>query len=118
MDEYVVNGPFTRYQTNDPLNTEKQSCLDLAIISEGLQKYIEVLEIDKHLRFTPGYSNGKKIKYSDHFGMKIVFKDIPLKDTDVKITKKREPICNLNKKGGWEKYFHLTDKNTILICGS
>ena len=36
MKEIVVNGPFTRYKTNDPLNTEKQSCLDLVIVSRDL----------------------------------------------------------------------------------
>ena len=34
--EKTVNGPYTRYETNDPMNDEKKSALDLVIVSKNL----------------------------------------------------------------------------------
>ena len=109
----VVNGPFTRYEPNDVDNMSKRSCLDLVIASSNLMKYVKELKIDKDFSFTPGYSTGTGMKYTDHFGMLLTFEGIPMKD-EVGGLEKKEPIWNVNKPGGWEKYFNLTNENRIL----
>ena len=73
----VVGGPFTRF---DPGNPDRKSCLDLAIVSKELSKYVYKLTIDKHLAFTPGRPiSKKKIIYSDHRSSILEFRNIPLK---------------------------------------
>ena len=73
--------------------------------------------IDKELKFTPGYSNGKDIKYTDHFSMLISFKGIPLKGRQINVIHK-ESIWNTKKEGGWKKYLMKTNDNKVFkrIC--
>ena len=113
-DEYVLvnatdkveNGPFTRYEPNDVNNKEKMSCLDLVIVSKMLMKYVKVLKIDSDFSFTPGYSTGKEIKYTDHFGMLLKFEGLPMKVNN-NVNGKGEPIWNVNKSGRLECVFQL-----------
>ena len=106
----TVGGPFTRYTPNCIGDPVKSSCLDLCIISRDLEKYLDVMVIDKELKFTPGYSNGSEIKYTDHYSLFISFKGIPLKSNKKSIMK-RESTWNTRKKVGWEKYFKKTEFN-------
>ena len=72
--ELAVGGPFTRYEPNDEKNEDKKSCLDLVIVSVELMVYLKSIQIDKNLRFTPGYSVGSMMKYTDHYGILLEFK--------------------------------------------
>ena len=47
----VENNPFTRFEPNHYNNKEKRSCLDLAIASRGLSKYLSKFIIDESLNF-------------------------------------------------------------------
>ena len=51
--EKVKGGPFTREEPSDPRNELKKSCLDIVIMSEQLQKYVDKVVIDKDRKFTP-----------------------------------------------------------------
>ena len=107
-------GPFTRYDPSDAKSEDKKSLLDLVIISKGLERYLEEMVIDKDLLWTPFSCNASaKTKYSDHYSILTVFKNIPIKEEKIK-NGARETFWNTNKKGGWEKYFKYTDRNDIL----
>ena len=88
----VVNGPYTRYDPSDPENEEKKSALDLVIVSRELFKYIGKVEIDKHLKWTPGRPYKNKMKFSDHYAMLVEFLNIPERKDLKKITKKNNPV--------------------------
>merc|ERR1711954_307869 len=49
----VVNGPFTRYDPSHPNDEEKKSVLDIVIVSRELVRFVDKLEIDKDLQWTP-----------------------------------------------------------------
>ena len=105
-------GPFTRY---DPAKPENKTCLDLVIIPRDLLKYVQSLEIDKRLLFTPGRPVSKnKITYSDHFSLEIIFKNLPLKSN---LAKRGQAFSmwNTNKVGGWEVYKMITENNKKLL---
>jgi len=107
-------GPFTRIDPSDPEDDEKKSCLDIAIVSEGLVQYFEELVIDRERTFTPAHSlNKNKLTYSDHYAMKIKFNKIPLKEDPVK-RKPKVVLWNTNKKDGWKRYKELTEKSEKL----
>ena len=111
----VVNGPFTRYDPSDPKCKNKKSCLDLAIISKDLLKYLVKLVVDNNLKLTPCRPLSKsKVVYPDHYSLILSFKDIPLKANQIKITPKFT-IWNTNKTGGWESYKDLTENNAKLM---
>ena len=112
--EKVQGGPFTRYEPNDFNCREKRSCLDLAIVSRDLSKFIDKVVIDDKLEFTPGYSNGKTMKYSDHFSLLIKFKGIPLRSGRVNINHE-DARWNTRKTGGWDRYFSETNINKNLM---
>ena len=57
-------GLVTRISKAEP---NKSSALDLAIASSGLFEYVEKLDIESELKFTPGRNDGNNnMKYSDH----------------------------------------------------
>ena len=62
--EKCTGGPFTRV---DPSNPSLKSCLDLCIISKGLEKYFVQMIIDEKRLFTPHRAIRSKLTYSDHF---------------------------------------------------
>ena len=114
QSEKTEGGPFTRYDPSDPKADEKKSLLDLVIISKSLEKYLDKMVVDKDLLFTPFHSNSKaKLTYPDHYSLLTVFKNIPMKVNRIK-NGIRETFWNLNKKGGWKRYFEETDKNKVL----
>ena len=106
------NGPFTRYEKNDPNNNNKKSALDLVIISKEIEQYVVELNIDKDLNWTPAQSHKGKLKHSDHYSLLVTF-DIPMFNTKYKPTKKNV-IWNTNKRDGWEKYKEITENNKEL----
>ena len=83
------------------------------IASKKLAEYFDKFIIDEERNFTPGFSDGKTIKYSDHFSILIKFKDIPLKN---KRTNKIHQVSRWNtaKPGGWLKFLTLTNDNINL----
>ena len=110
----VVGGPFTRYDPSDPKCEIKKSCLDLAIISKELLKYVHKMTIDKNLKITPCRPISKtKMVYPDHFSFLLTFKNLPLK-INVKNCVPKYTLWNTNKEGGWEKYTALTEENIKL----
>ena len=46
-------GPFTRYDPSKPIIREHMSCLDYVIISKALEPFIESLEIDSTMKYSP-----------------------------------------------------------------
>ena len=53
LDEVTSGGPFTRYDVGDPNNDAKKSLLDVVIASKALVPYIQKLDIDSKLKWTP-----------------------------------------------------------------
>ena len=49
----AVGGPFTRYDPSCPMKTENMSCLDLVLASSKLEQFIEKIEIDREIKFSP-----------------------------------------------------------------
>ena len=52
----VEGGPFTRFDRSEPTNNSKKSLLDLVVVSSNLVQYIDKLEIDQNLNWTPSRS--------------------------------------------------------------
>ena len=106
------NGPFTRFETNDPGNDEKKSVLDLVIVSKEIEKYITELVIDKNLNWTPARNQKGKLKHTDHFSLFLTL-NIPMLNNKNRPTKK-QIIWNTKKHNGWEKYKEITENNKEL----
>ena len=53
------------------------------------------------------------MKYSDHYAVLLVFKDIP-KIKEKKIAEKKHIVWNTNRKDSWDKYFRFSNENTLL----
>ena len=107
----VKGGPFTRYNPANPSDDEHKSCIDLIIINKELAKYVDEVVIDKELKFTPGRPlPGKRLCHTDHYGMLLILKNIPLASQKNTLPKKYK-IWNLKKEGGWQHYTELSEKN-------
>ena len=107
----VVGGPFTRF---DLANPDRKACLDLAIVSTELSKYVYKLTIDKHLAVIPGRPiRKKKIIYSKHHSSILEFRNIPLKIKANSVGVKFS-MWNTNKVGGWEVFKDMTENNEKL----
>ena len=86
-DRYVLvnatdklsGGIFTRYDKSDPSNDSKKSLLDLIIVSKNLMKYVDRLEVDNMLQWTPFRVLKDQKKYSDHYALHLVLKSIPIR---------------------------------------
>ena len=86
-------GPFTRYDPGDPDMDEKKSAIDFIIVSKELHEFIEDMEIDSKLKWTPCRPISKnKVRFSDHYAIKIVFKNLLMKKKVT--TKKRRATSN------------------------
>ena len=113
--KYVVGGPFTRYDPSDPHNNDKKSVLELCIVSKELLIYVDTLTIDKERNFTPFRPIGKsKRTYTDHYSLRLLFKNIPLKPVNP-VAAKKVIRWNTNKEGGWKTYTEMTSNNARLI---
>ena len=88
--------PFTRYNNRDPDNKDEKSVLDLAIVSGNLFKYVEKLEVNKELKWTPSQTSKGSLKYTDNYALKIVFKGLPKVKDIVTINKKES--CGIHEK--------------------
>ena len=110
--EKCVGGPFTRV---DPADPSIMSCLDLVLISTVLYDFIVTLKIDKEKIMTPHRSVGKnkKLVYTDHFTLLLMFKNIPINPKRKSIVEK-QTVWNTNKPAGWDTYKELTDDNDDL----
>ena len=89
-----------------------ESCLDRAIISKELSKYVYKLLIDKNLQYTA--FNPTKIKpiFPDHYGLFLIFKNIPLKSGAS--WGKKSTKWNTRKEGSWKTYYESTAFNDKL----
>ena len=107
----VEGGPFTREEPSDPT---KKSCLDVIIMSEQLEKYVEKVIIDKDRKFTPcSISKNGRITYPDHFAIMILMKNIPMKKEKT-VRPPKVIMWNTNKPGGWKRYYEETNANEVL----
>ena len=98
----------------DPADPTKKSCLDLIIMSEQLEKYVEKVIIDKERKFTPcSISKNGKITYPDHYAIMVWMKNIPMK-IEKTVKPPKVLMWNLNKPGGWKKYYEETNKKVVL----
>ena len=111
--ECVTGGPFTRYDINDPDNENKKSLLDYVIVSADLVKYIDKLEIDNKLEWTPCKSVKGKLKFPDHYAILLRLKDVPILKKH-HIPSNKETIWNTKKKDGWVNYRNKTENNEQL----
>ena len=67
----------------------------------------------KVIRYTPFRASKGRHVYPDHYAFQVVFKNIPTVQKD-QSNNDKVTQWNLNKEGGWEKYFNLTDRNKKL----
>ena len=110
--EKVIGGPWTR---EDPANPDSKSVLDLVIVSKGLEKYVQTMEIDSKRSFTPfKQKNGSSLSFPDHYALSVMFKGIPLKIVNNNLTKKKFTRWNTNKVNRWKRYNELTSNNSKL----
>ena len=88
---------------------------ELCIISKELLEYVESLTIDKDRLFTRFRPTSKKQRtYSDHYSLKMNFKNIPLKPA--KPVGGRKLIrWNTKKDGDWEAYNKMAANNDNLM---
>ena len=110
----VKGGPFTRYDPGDPNNNSKKSVLDLVIVSSELENYVESLEIDKDMYFTPSRPISKGLRHSDHYALLFVLRNLPANQR-TQCVAKSVVRWNTNKPGGWERYFVLANESKKLI---
>ena len=96
-------GPFTHYSPSEPQNNEKKSLLDYVIVSPGLVQYINKLEIDNSLNWTPCKSINGILKFPDHYALHLEFKNIPMRNTDF-LPGRKKTVWNTKKRNGWEQY--------------
>ena len=112
--EKATGGPFTRYEPCDPNNNSRKSVLDLVIVSSELETYIESLQIDKNMFFTPSRPVHKALRHSDHYALLFVLRNLPANQC-TKIHSENVVRWNTNKPGGWEKYYELTSDSIKLL---
>ena len=67
-------GPWTWVDRSNP---SVKSCLDIGIISAGLQSFVKSFQVDKEQKFTPRRlrktKKGVVSTYSDHFSLEVQF---------------------------------------------
>ena len=80
-------------------------------------EYIDKLEIDIDLKWTPCRSKNGVLKYPDHYALLLAFKDIPMFKAKP-IPCKKEIVWNTKKKEGWKKFKEKTENNKMLIKAS
>ena len=84
--DIVSGGPWT---WTDRQDSDKKSCLDLAIMSSSLIPFINKVEVDKDKKFTPRRVIKRKQTITsiltDHFSLIIEMKGIPKKLENDKI---------------------------------
>ena len=98
---FVKGGPFTR---KDPASN-KESCLDLFIISSELRSYVRNLLVDSNREQTVSRAVRKGSKhehiYSDHYTCILTLDNLP----GVRERKEeKQVVWNLAKEGGWDQY--------------
>ena len=105
--DIVTGGPWT---WTDRKDNNRKSCLDLAIMSSSLLPYLDKMEVDKEMNFTPRRVLKRKKNivtiFSDHFSLKILLKGIPRR----KETDENKTVWNLGKPNGWEVYKASTNE--------
>ena len=74
----------------------------MIIVSKDLLKYIERLEVDSELQWTPFRIVKGEKKYPDHYALHAVFKTIPVKQKSFSSNKK-QIIWNTRNKMGWDR---------------
>ena len=81
--EKARGGPFTRFSPSEPNNTERKSCLDFAIVSSNLMRYVKELIIDSSNQFqisrVTAANGGLRLTHTDHYTLILKLKNIPVK---------------------------------------
>ena len=106
--DITAGGPFTRYDCNEPDNDDKKSTINLVVVSTALVPYIQKLEIDNKLNWTPYRVKENKLNYPDHYALKLTFYNIPIRNQSYALSKKFL-IWNTKNKNVWEKYAAMTN---------
>ena len=92
----------------------KKSYIDLIIVSENLEKYLDKVIIDTERKFSPYHAmKDKRLTYSDHYPLLLSMKNIPMKIRK-NLSIQKETIWNTNRPGGWNQYKLLTEYNENL----
>ena len=86
--------------------------LDLFIVSKNLVPYIEKLEIDKDLNWTPSRSVKGNLKFPDHYALLLTMKNLPINKPSSQVIRK-QIIWNTRKKNGWLMYSKKTENNVV-----
>ena len=86
--------------------------LDLVIVSKEIEQYVEELNIDKELQWTPSRNYKGQLKFPDHFALLLTL-NIPMANTK-HIPTKKNIIWNTKKQNGWERYKAITENNKEL----
>merc|ERR1711954_425763 len=98
----------TRYDINDPDNDDKKSAIDLVVVSSALVPFIEKLQIDNELNWTPYRVNHQgKLKFPDHYAMMLTFKEILIRNLKL-IPNQKDIIWNTKGKESWQEYKAMT----------
>ena len=116
--DVCTGGPFTRYDSKDPSNDDKKSAIDLVVISSSLLPYVEKLEVDKQLKWTPYRVKRNSMKHPDHYALMLTLNNIPMRNKKFTPNLKRL-IWNTKNKDGWKKYKSITgrDKKELTRVG-
>ena len=109
----VIGGPFTRYDPSKPSDDESKSVLDIIIASKDIEHLVDEIYIDNKLSYTPCRASAGKMCFTDHYGIIVTLKNIPV--VTEKVTEPKVVLWNLNKEGGWKSYKELTSKNNALV---
>ena len=81
-------------------------------MSSDLVKYIDSLEIDKHLSWTPSRVSKGELKYPDHYGLLLTFKDISIERIKP-LAPAKQIVWNTHKKMGWVQYRNKTENSNV-----
>ena len=108
----AFGGPFTRYDPSCPLKTENMSCLDLVLASSKLEQFIEKIEIDRDMKFSPirPISKTKSVS-SDHFPVIVTFCSEFCEEKQTWKKPDKFTMWNTHKQDGWTQYKELTDED-------
>ena len=75
-----------------------------------MEHYVESLEIDKNLQWTPSRNNKGKLKFPDHYAILVTLNKILMKKLK-SIPPKKQIIWNTKSNEGWLKYKTRTENN-------
>ena len=113
----VQGGPWTWVDRSNP---GVRSCLDLAIVSAGLQPFINTVVVDREQEFTPRRvrrtRKGITSTYSDHYALEVEFVGLPRAGRREVEQEEERCTWNFKKAGGWERYAEETSAVAEMVA--